>query len=150
MTSCSFEDVLDSLLDTSLVRRDPKTSKIHIHRLIQFEYARHLRQNSAKCSAKECFLAAARLLYDAFPKQITGGSLRNEGEQCKKYIQHVLFLCAQWREHNFEPDYEGQFTHFTKLLTNAGWSVLTLLLFLGAVLHIIQAPTGNWCLERGN
>ena len=33
----------------------------------------------------------------------------------------MLLLCAQWQTHKFKPEFKGQFEHFTKLLTNAGW-----------------------------
>lgn len=107
------------LLGNSLISKRHGTSSLQIHRLIQEEYRFWLTSERRY----QCFVIAAKLLRDAFPKQIKGGPLRNEWNMCKKYIQHAIALCDRWREFKFTSQRLGDFLNLTELLTNCAWSV---------------------------
>lgn len=69
----------------------------------------------------QSFVAASILLCEAFPKLTLGQSMRLNWEQCKRYIQHVLFLCARWTESKFKPKRKEEFEPFLLLATACGW-----------------------------
>ena len=111
----SRDDIISELQERDFVQQDGQY--LSLHRLIQVEFCNTLSGGERNAA----FLAAASVLNAAFPKQVNGGSLRNEAEQCKNHIQHVLILCAQWQTYKFGSDCKGQLGPFTQLLTNAGW-----------------------------
>jgi hypothetical protein len=67
------------------------------------------------------FQVVAQLLYTVFPKQVNGISMRNEADQCKEYVQHVLVLCALWQIYKFRSQVEAEKNALIKLLANCGW-----------------------------
>ncbi|KAJ5729079.1 Tetratricopeptide-like helical [Penicillium malachiteum] len=114
------EDALSELLNMSLINREPDTQLLSVHRLIQFEFRDYIGADGRQ----KAFTTAAEQLYSKFPKQINGVSLRNENEECKKYAQHVLSLCAHWQFYQFPLEKPGNFDSFTRLLTNCAWFLL--------------------------
>ncbi|KAF2759934.1 hypothetical protein EJ05DRAFT_315492 [Pseudovirgaria hyperparasitica] len=113
----TYDNAMQELLSASLVHRAAGANSISIHRLIQREFRNFMSIDQLYSS----FLDSATLLHKAFPKQINGNSLRNESVQCKKYIEHALFLCRQWQTYKFKPRTPGDFLTFTRLMTNCGW-----------------------------
>ena len=111
-----FEEALDYLVESALIRRTTG-SNLSVHRLIQYEFRQHMKTDGRR----KFFQLAFQLLYEAFPKQVNGASLRNEEQQCKLHIDHVLQLCVQWQSYQLRPERPGEYMYFTKLLTNAGW-----------------------------
>lgn len=108
-------------MSTSIIRRDPQRSVLFIHRLIQEEYRNYMGIDRQYQS----FLDASTLLRDAFPKLTLGQSMRPTWTDCKRYIQHVLILCARWQECRFQPKLKDELDDFLWLSTACGWYVNT-------------------------
>ncbi|KAE8443926.1 hypothetical protein EG329_001236 [Mollisiaceae sp. DMI_Dod_QoI] len=130
--SWSFEEALETLLDLSIIRREPGAD-MSIHRIIQSVY----RDRMTHEERYRCFLTTSTLLLEAFPKQVNGESLRQEWAVCRRFEQHAFALVVRYREFDFKPQSPGDFLDFTQLMTNVAW-------------YLIE--TGSWvqCLEMIN
>ncbi len=93
---------------------------LFIHRLTQEEFRNFMGADRQR----QAFSVASTLLCEAFPKLILGQSMRLHWKQCKMYIQHVLILCARWRDSKFMPDDNDDFAAFLLLSTACGWYAL--------------------------
>ena len=114
--SRSLDDALVSLLGMSVVQRPP-AANMSIHRVLQAVY----RDRLGPDGRYQGFIDSARLLLEAFPKQIAGASLRNQWATCAKYIRHASALAMRYNEYKFEAQKPGDFDDFVELLTNCAW-----------------------------
>ncbi|KAK5050886.1 hypothetical protein LTR84_003445 [Exophiala bonariae] len=64
--SSEFEDVIEQLTSVSLIGRDPDTETFRVHRLMQEQY----RIWAGPEGRRKCFLMAAKLLCQAFPRYL--------------------------------------------------------------------------------
>ncbi|KAI9772628.1 MAG: hypothetical protein M1840_000222 [Geoglossum simile] len=112
-----LDEALIPLTASSLVGKSMTTDVIHLHRLVQEEYRNWIKP----AERYDAFVAATRLLYQAFPKQAYGLPLRNEWDICKKYISHAAMLCTHQRKYKFKPVKKGDFEQFTRLLATCCW-----------------------------
>ena len=103
-----------------MIRKDPATRMLFVHRLIQLEY----RSFIDKEQQHQSFVLASELLCEQFPKLHIGQSLRNHWDKCKLYIQHVLMLCARYQDCRFRPKVAGEFNQFLELSKPCGWYLM--------------------------
>ncbi|KAJ5701177.1 Tetratricopeptide-like helical [Penicillium malachiteum] len=125
-----LSEALNELLSSSLIRKHPAENLLFVHRLIQEEFRNFLDAEGRH----ESFVAASILLNDAFPKLVLGQSMRPYWKECKKYIQHVLMLCARWQDYKFRVKIKGEFDQFLSLSASCGWYLME----SGACLEEIQ------------
>ena len=95
--------------------RDPLTEKYRVYRLVQEQFRDWLGPTRREIA----FVNAARLLFEAFPKQILMRTLHPFWPTCKKYIQHVAYLAQHVRKLKFSNLPRDQLETFTQLLSNA-------------------------------
>lgn len=105
---------LKELLDASLIRQEGRI--ISVHRVVQeaFFYVN-------KTERQDAFTAAARLIYDAFPKQINGRPLHSAWERCERYIQDAIYLADRYVEFGKIKDPVKPPPELRWLLMNAAW-----------------------------
>ena len=115
----SFGEALEQLLTASLVKREPSTGMLFIHRLIQDEYRNFI----GKDEQQTYFCLASTLIYAQFPKLINGLPLRNHWSTCKLYIEHVLVLCLRYQDLKFSATSEDELNVFLDLSCSCGWWV---------------------------
>ncbi|KAK3358281.1 hypothetical protein B0T24DRAFT_600307 [Lasiosphaeria ovina] len=85
----TFEsDVLGSLIEHHLVKRESDNLHLSVHRLVQFEFIGYL----TPPKLQEAFGAAATLLYHAFPKQDLEDAMQSRWSLCTAYSPHVLSI----------------------------------------------------------
>lgn len=119
LTTASFEDALTPLFQSSILTKDPGSSLIRIHRVLQDEFRRWLGPQRIQ----EHFLAAAHVLSESFPKQVMGRTLRDRASKCQRYIQHATTLCDRQRHYDFGRDNPSCLESFVELIKNCAWSV---------------------------
>lgn len=112
-------EVEEQLLTLALIKKDPLEEAISIHRLIQAEFW----YNLSESERQEAFNNASKLLYEQFPKQVSGRLMLDRWSICQLYIEHVLSLVYLYRSEsdkrtNLHPPVE-----FHKLMCNAAWYV---------------------------
>ncbi|KAM0801935.1 hypothetical protein BDR22DRAFT_146042 [Usnea florida] len=115
----SFDDALLPLQESSLVRKNPESGMIYIHRLVQEEFGNW--SGTEKCF--EYFRDAAKVLLEAFPRHQLGMGLRNSWVACQQAVGHVLSLCDRYRHARYTPA-PGDLQDFAQLLTSCGWYLM--------------------------
>ena len=105
---------LKELLDASLIRQEGRI--ISVHRVVQeaFFYVN-------RAERQDAFTAAARLIYDAFPKQVNGRPLHSAWERCERYIQDAIYLADRYTEFGKIKALVSPPPELRWLLMNAAW-----------------------------
>lgn len=127
LTMNSFEnDVLGSLIEHNLVKRESDNLHLSVHRLVQFEFLSYI----SASKLQEAFDVAATLLCHAFPGQDTEDSLQSRWSLCTEYSPHVLSIMQLFQRsraktgqsrsgetiHPLRPS-----THFLRVLIHCSW-----------------------------
>ncbi|KAK6350565.1 hypothetical protein TWF718_003755 [Orbilia javanica] len=85
------DDALERLLEFALIRKDPLTEIITVHRLVQEEFKHYMMQNRPD-TRQDIFQGASKLLRYAFPHQINGRRMDHHWTEAAQYFRHVLSL----------------------------------------------------------
>lgn len=93
---------------------------LSVHRVVQQQFRNKLESVSGPAFSN-AFRNCAKLLLEAFPKQVNGLSLRKKWPQCEEFINHVLSLCRHFEAYNMLTKHDGDFTEFVECLTSAAW-----------------------------
>ncbi|OQU99113.1 hypothetical protein CLAIMM_04795 [Cladophialophora immunda] len=89
-----FSEVVETLLNLSLIKKDRTTRNFSLHRLVQTQFRYHM----SVADRQESFGNAAKRLNAVFPaKPRVIGQMYNLWERCQKYLQHVLSLVEQYK-----------------------------------------------------
>jgi hypothetical protein len=115
--------VVQPLVGSSVVAKDPDRNCFRVHRVLQQEFRRWQNNRSDRDgteSSRDSVCLAAKLLVEAFPRQINGETLRPRATICGQYIQQAVALCDRLKQDKITPrgdDLEA----LTELLTNSAW-----------------------------
>lgn len=101
----AFDEVAQILLDYSLIRRNPTTAMLSIHRLVQAVLLDSMPARTRKLWRERVLLA----VNEAFPEWILG-----ELTSCERLLPHAL-ECASWIGRELQPTVEA-----ARLLNQAG------------------------------
>ncbi len=104
------------LLDLALIRVNPDTQLISMHRLIQVAY----RDRLSGQLEYDAFKAALGILRSAFPEQGDGRHLRPHWKVCEQLIQHVQAFAKQYATMRAAGLTE-HIDDITMLLSDASW-----------------------------
>ncbi|KAL6719942.1 hypothetical protein ACLMJK_001863 [Lecanora helva] len=112
----SLSEVEEQLLTLALVKKNPYQDEISVHRLVQTEFWYYLPEDERQ----EAFNNASKLLYESFPKQVSGRLMLDLWSTCQIYEQHVLSLVhlynCESETTSLKPPLE-----FCKLMCNVAW-----------------------------
>jgi hypothetical protein len=117
MISIRFDEALLPLLTYSLIKRDPETGALSLHRLIQSGFIDWLGRDKAYDS----FLSAVKILHLYFPKQAKGVGMRKEWKSCNEAMSHVLALNSCYRQNRWPARNPGDYDAFLELINSCGW-----------------------------
>lgn len=111
------DDAIQNLLSASLLTRDPLTEKYRVHRLLQQQFRDWLGEERRETA----YYNAARLLFEAFPKQVNMQTLHPFWPTCKQYIQHVASLGGNILKYKYNDLPWSRLETFVMLSSNAAW-----------------------------
>ncbi|KAI1427346.1 hypothetical protein F5Y12DRAFT_792364 [Xylaria sp. FL1777] len=89
--SLAYWEAEAQLLDLSLAQKTFGTGQLSIHRLVQFEFGYFLEKQDPQ-QRQLAFEYAAKLLCQAFPKQIKGRPMYLVWSTCQQYYSHIISL----------------------------------------------------------
>ena len=112
-----MEEAITALLRLSLIKRDPETCTIGVHRVIQVAF----RISMSDIERKNSFRNSAKLLLASFPKLVNGLSLRKMWPTCEKYISHVIALGKCSQEIIMQPGFTDECQEFVECAASACW-----------------------------
>lgn len=84
---------MDELVSSQLIKRQSR--ELWVHRVVQEAMNYHSNED-----LQESFFAAIAIVYEAFPKQRSGGTLTGQWNKCEAYISHVSHLSHQFTNYN--------------------------------------------------
>ncbi|RWA10872.1 hypothetical protein EKO27_g4237 [Xylaria grammica] len=113
----SFFEVQEELMNLALVEKDPNTESMSLHRLEQVQFEHYLDSPSRQ----RAFEVAARLLYDAFPKEQTGQRFTGRWDDCATYIQHAIVLNSHYLTRSSSVSQYSAPPEFAKLMAWCSW-----------------------------
>lgn len=123
MICCSFSDIVQPLIASSVISKDPKRNSFRVHRVLQQEFRRWQNARSLRSgaeSSRDSVCLAAKLLVETFPRQINGETLRPRATICEQYIQQAVALCDRQRQDKITPQGDD-LEPLVELLTNCAW-----------------------------
>jgi hypothetical protein len=104
--------------------------------MTQDAYLNYIERFGTDRNRSHCWQTTSVLLNDAFPKLVNGTSMRLKWPTCKKYIAHVMSLCARHGHADFQGNFQQDVSAFLELSTSCGWYVTVshlLLLFVTGI-----------------
>lgn len=112
-----FSEIQETLIELALVKRDKISRTFSLHRLVQTQFkfyiSTELRQQAFKDTSK--------LLSYAFPQRdAKKGQYYDRWAECRKYLQHVLYLKECYVRDQGEKDRLEPNTEFCWVLVNCG------------------------------
>jgi hypothetical protein len=117
LTTYSLSEVIEQLLSLALIKKNPYSEELSVHRLVQTEFYYYLPENERQLA----FSNAAKLLYASFPRQISGRLMLQDWGACQRFIQHVLGLVASYSAKSEDGAELQPPVEFCKLMCNAAW-----------------------------
>jgi hypothetical protein len=105
------------LANLALIRINPDTDSVSIHRLVQSEFLFQLKADDRQ----DAFDAVVLLLLDKFPSR--GESLVDETnwEQAERYLPQVLVLLQKYRDSQKEQEVLKSSLNFLNLICDTLW-----------------------------
>lgn len=122
------DDVMETLLNHAIVRRDDSNRFLSVHRLIQAEY---LFQTTME-ERQEAFEAAIALLLEVFPHFGQGRVIDSNRHRAEPYIQHVLSLIFNYSMEKDQPNALKSTLKFLELIGDCAWFVIFRILYIEA------------------
>ncbi|KAJ8131316.1 hypothetical protein O1611_g2307 [Lasiodiplodia mahajangana] len=100
-----FSEVIERLLDASLIKRNRTTRAFSIHRMVQIQFIYLLDQSQLQ----RRFEDAVSIIYQQFPRMTDeNGQLYAEWTQCNALLQHVISLKESFRAcHNSNKNFKA-------------------------------------------
>lgn len=118
LTITRFEnDILGELIERHLVKRGTDVRHLSIHRLVQYEYRNHMKDDLLQ----SVYDATAELLYASFPRQKVGEQMHSYWHTCAVYLTHGVALLDAYKLQRLEGRSIKPCVSFLRLVTNCAW-----------------------------
>jgi hypothetical protein len=111
--SPEFEKAVDELLAKQLIKKERQS--MSIHRVVQEAVSYHDVED-----LQQSFDTASRLVYEQFPRQLTGESLYSRWNTCQDYIPHGVYLSKKYSDYNTSGKLRSN-EYFVGLLRSCAW-----------------------------
>jgi hypothetical protein len=117
LTISSISEIEEQLLTLALIKKNPLSEELSLHRLVQTEFWYYL----SISERQEVFNNASMLLYAKFPRKVAGRIMFPNWGECQLYIQHVLALVMLYGSKTEDVVDLHPPVEFCKLLCHAAW-----------------------------